>query len=94
MSRGRRAEGFPSHIVYIFPNKKKKKKKRIYKVGTYDRRIRLINIETKKRITVMIPAKEKVNSLTPEQKLCMRKHLNDIVEYHGEQYRITRITHC
>ena len=93
MAGGRRPEGFPSHIVYLGAKKKKKRKKRIYKVGTYDRRITLKKIGAEVKMKIKIPPKEKIIELTPKQKICMRKHLNDIVEYEGEQYKVVSIQH-
>ena len=41
-----RSEGFPSHVIHIPTNKKKKRRK--HTVGTYDRSIKILNLETQK----------------------------------------------
>lgn len=91
MARGRRAEGFPSHIVYLQPLRKKKKR-RIYKVVTYGRTVTLkskIPGIKQKRIKIK---DDKTIPLSSLQKYCMKKHLGDEIELDGIIYFISKIT--
>lgn len=84
-----RSEGFPSHVIHIPTNKKKKRRK--HTVGTYDRSIKILNLETQKAKIVRIPKKEDVISLSDIQRACMRKHVGDEITVDGNHYRIVRI---